>query len=558
MKKYKILSLLIVFVLFNFIFGYGQAFTYTAAPPSTTQANSPVPITVHGTAATGVYIGRGSNPDGASTAVGVNALVSTNAGQTNDNTAVGANAARATTTGDRNSCVGSDALFANTTGLYNCALGYRALRNSQVTSGNSAIGDNCLASLTSSAIVNDNFSYNNGFGYMNMFALTTGHGNSAFGHGGILNLVVGNDNTAMGSAALLGLAYGSNNVGIGNTAVIPGGAGAPGVGNSNDNKLSIQNVIYGVNMTGVGTTQRTGTVGIGVVPSSVGTPSIVAAASVSKLHIGSTGITEPSLQLDYVPPVTNPGTSYLYVDSKGVVGQADVRGINTCNLLGNIPRVTTAGATNTGCSQIYDNGTNVGIGVGASPLYKLDVNCNSGNIRLLNLAPYTGGPTHQLQTLIIDPTTYEVWMGSSLNDRHANTCSLDCDAIDNAIKSQQSQIEEQKIQIANQQAEITELRNKINQLVPGNVIIKDDNFQITPNPVTGTSTVSYKIDPTITNAVFIVYDLQGKMLKKYKVDKNAKEGQVQLNKKDFGNGMYILSLVSNNQEIQSKHFVIAE
>lgn len=87
-------------------------------------------------------------------------------------------------------------------------------------------------------------------------------------------------------------------------------------------------------------------------------------------------------------------------------------------------------------------------------------------------------------------------------------------------------------------------------------MVKEDAFDINPNPVTQTSVVSYKLANATGKSMFIVYDLQGKMLKKYEVAN--KSSQILINKNDLGNGMYILSLVTNGIEVQSKRFLIAE
>ena len=46
------------------------------------------------------------------------------------------------------------------------------------------------------------------------------------------------------------------------------------------------------------------------------------------------------------------------------------------------------------------------------------------------------------------------------------------------------------------------------------------------------------------------------MLKQIDLPKNSKDGQIALNKKDLGKGMYILSLIVNNDEVQSKRFLV--
>ncbi len=120
------------------------------------------------------------------------------------------------------------------------------------------------------------------------------------------------------------------------------------------------------------------------------------------------------------------------------------------------------------------------------------------------------------------------------------------------IKEQQTMIEELKL-------EITELKSKLNQLTSGyNIQLKNtpEYFQIVPNPVEQESKIIYNLENASNKALFAVYDLQGKVLKQINLPINTLKGQLPLNKKDLGKGMYILSLIMNNNEVQSKKFVV--
>ncbi|MFT3908975.1 MAG: tail fiber domain-containing protein [Ferruginibacter sp.] len=119
-------------------------------------------------------------------------------------------------------------------------------------------------------------------------------------------------------------------------------------------------------------------------------------------------------------------------------------------------------------------------------------------------------------------------------------------------------IKEQQIQIEKLQSEINELKNKLNQLVPGANKIKVSTFDIIPNPITGTSVISYKLDENNMAAALVIYDLQGKLLKQINISKNVKEGSVQVSKNELAPGMYVIALVSGNTEIQSKKVIVSQ
>lgn len=118
------------------------------------------------------------------------------------------------------------------------------------------------------------------------------------------------------------------------------------------------------------------------------------------------------------------------------------------------------------------------------------------------------------------------------------------------IKEQQKTINELKLEVA-------ELKSKLN--TSNNFSqpkITKEYFQIIPNPIEQQSKIVYKLDDANAKAMFIVYDLQGKMLKQINVQSGVKEGQLALNKSDLGKGMYILSLIINSDEMQSKRFLV--
>jgi len=133
----------------------------------------------------------------ANTAVGLGALRDNATGEFN--TAVGVNALY-TNNGDpsihrgsENSAFGAYALFANTTGYHDCALGSEALASNTTGTDNTANGAFALFSNTAGAS-------NTGIGEVALYNNVAGSYNTAVGVGALL-FAVGNRNTAVGSGA---------------------------------------------------------------------------------------------------------------------------------------------------------------------------------------------------------------------------------------------------------------------------------------------------------------------------------------------------------------------
>jgi hypothetical protein len=129
------------------------------------------------------------------------------AGAVSTNTAVGASALAANTSGSLNTAIGGIALDANTTGAINTAVGYDALGTNTTGSQNNAFGYQALAL--------NNGSYNNAFGVEALESNTTGGSNSAFGEAALRSNTTASNNTAVGYQALYANTTGTNNTAVG-------------------------------------------------------------------------------------------------------------------------------------------------------------------------------------------------------------------------------------------------------------------------------------------------------------------------------------------------------
>jgi hypothetical protein len=184
------------------------------------------------------------------------------------NTALGASALNANTSGGSNSAVGREALLSNTTGSNNSAVGYWSLRDNTTGNFNSAVGREALR---------DN---------------TTGGSNSAVGRVALRNNTTGGSNSAVGVFSLSSNTTGGSNSAVGVSAgrFIADGATANTVTNSsvylgNNTKALANNqtnqIVIGHNAIGLGSNTAV-----------LGNDSIVTTALKGNVGIGTTSPTE--------------------------------------------------------------------------------------------------------------------------------------------------------------------------------------------------------------------------------------------------------------------------
>jgi hypothetical protein len=151
----------------------------------------------------GLTVGKGAGAVATNTAVGASALAANTTGA--NNTGIGNNALVSNTTGNRNSSVGRSALGSATTGSDNSALGYFALQNTTTGASNIAVGVSALESNTTGT---SNTAVGYQAGYTNQSGSISTYLGVSAGY-----LSTGNYNTFVGSQA------GYNTTGSGNTFI---------------------------------------------------------------------------------------------------------------------------------------------------------------------------------------------------------------------------------------------------------------------------------------------------------------------------------------------------
>jgi hypothetical protein len=167
----------------------------------------------------GLTVGRGAGAVSTNTAVGASALAANTTGARN--TSVGSSALVANTTGVENTSVGFHSSFKTTTGQMNSSLGIYSLYQNTTGSTNVAIGASALENNTTA-------SNNTAVGYQAGYSNTTGASNVIIGQIAGYTSTTGSFNTYVGREAG-NLTTGSNNQFIGNGA---GRSVTTGQGNS--------------------------------------------------------------------------------------------------------------------------------------------------------------------------------------------------------------------------------------------------------------------------------------------------------------------------------------
>jgi uncharacterized small protein (DUF1192 family) len=78
--------------------------------------------------------------------------------------------------------------------------------------------------------------------------------------------------------------------------------------------------------------------------------------------------------------------------------------------------------------------------------------------------------------------------------------------------------------------------------------------QNTPNPFDNQTTIRYQLPEGTTTAEIMVFDLNGRLIKNYPINKNQSE--ITIKASDIGSGLFIYSLVQNGQELLSKKMIV--
>lgn len=125
-------------------------------------------------------------------------------------------------------------------------------------------------------------------------------------------------------------------------------------------------------------------------------------------------------------------------------------------------------------------------------------------------------------------------------------------------------MQEQQTIIENQNQKISDLENKFNttfstenldKKLQINIEKGSQLFQNTPNPFSENTTINYTLSENVNTASIIIFDLQGKQIKKYDLQQKG-QGNIIIQAGELYAGMFIYSLVIDGKEVNSKKMIL--
>lgn len=461
---------------------------------------------------------------------GTNAGASITTGTTN--TGVGTSSMRNTTSGSSNAAFGYESLYSNTTGQpseafgyhsqysqtdggHNVAVGYATLYSNHTAHRNSAVGTTALYYDT----VSDNSAYgyqtmyynvsgtpNEGFGVQALFSNSTGSNNAAFGYRSLYYNNTGDFNTGCGNYAL----YNQNGGDSGNTAL----GYKAGYNYSTYDYCTFVGMQADANASGYYNS------------SAIGYNAIFDANN--KVRVGNANVTSIGGQVDW----TNFSDQRIKRDI-----QDNVPGLEFINKLKPV-------------TYHFDiKKENELLGVGETPDYP-------GKYDIEN-TQFTGFLAQQ-----VDEAAHSIGYDFSGVDRSGNVMGLRYAEfvvpLVKAVQEQEQKIETQQKTIEQQQQILNDALSRIETLTREVEQVKNccsgssDEYSsgndepmlynASPNPTSGSATISYYIPVLATSASLEITNESGTTLKTYHIS-NFGRSSVTIEANNLVSGVYYYSLV---------------
>lgn len=131
-----------------------------------------------------------------------------------------------------------------------------------------------------------------------------------------------------------------------------------------------------------------------------------------------------------------------------------------------------------------------------------------------------------------------------------------------AIKEQQSQIEELKAQVFSQEStnpvrNLRSVSDKDALSISSDVTVKNMLYQNVPNPFTSDTKIRYTLSEDVVNANLYIYNMQGTQIKNISgLSRGA--GVITINGKELKAGMYIYTLIADGKEVDTKRMILTD
>ena len=128
-----------------------------------------------------------------------------------------------------------------------------------------------------------------------------------------------------------------------------------------------------------------------------------------------------------------------------------------------------------------------------------------------------------------------------------------------AVQEQQKMIEQQQQQLAEQKQMINDLMKKTGTATgisqPGSGAAGFFMDQNEPNPFTHETVIRYSIPQQISSASISVYDLSGKQIASFPIEKGS--SSMSITSEKLSAGIYIYSIIADNKVMDSKKMIVA-
>jgi hypothetical protein len=134
-----------------------------------------------------------------------------------------------------------------------------------------------------------------------------------------------------------------------------------------------------------------------------------------------------------------------------------------------------------------------------------------------------------------------------------------------SIQEQQAQIQTLQSIVYSQEKEIVNLNSIISNccgtITPKSTDLQDNKtvtptlFQNAPNPFTESTIISFSIPESFSQAKLIIHNLNGVEIKSYPVNESG-TGNITINGTELNPGMYLYTLIVDNQIIDTKRMIL--
>lgn len=467
--------------------------------------------------------------------------------QGNDNNIIGTRAGYLASGGNENNFIGNNAGYNNTIGELNTFIGSSAGWSNQSGTSNIFAGQNSGFNNTSgnyNLFLGNNSGHNNSSGSFNTF-LGVSSGNH-FGPFSDYNIAIGYEaggsgvpnpfsysqlNTVIGAYSGSSLQYGYDNLCLGTASgqSLTNGNYNMAIGGSSTIQDGYYNIVIGLSSASVG----------GLINSTaIGAYSLV--ASNNTMALGGTGDNAMDVLIGYS------STSGYQLDVNGT----------TRNL---------SGTWVTSDNRFKKNVTTLNGALGSimklNPVkyqYKdniVTIN-EKGDTTKFNFSKgdQIGFLAQELEQVIPE------LVNTDNNGYKAVNYAQMVSVLVQGIKEQQVQIEKQNIKIEELTKQIAGSNNNNNNgnNTSSNKLDQSSLSQNTPNPFSETTIIKYHLNNGAQSSTILIFDLNGTLLKTYNLNVDNKDGEIQINSGELKPGMFIYSLVVNNNEVDTKKMILSK